>query len=73
MLCERASGSRDGLGIGENAIILIKYDPSVTQSLDDFNALQNTQMQNALTKLKLLKEEVMNLAYISCIVNIRAN
>ena len=69
MICERASSGKDGSGIGEHAIIMIKFDSSQTYTLEQFETIQNQQIDLALLKLELLKEEVMNLVYASCIVN----
>ena len=68
MLCERASGSKDGAGIDEHEIIMIKYDPNGTLNLDEFKRSQDIQIDIAYNKLKGVKEEIMNLAYVSCIV-----
>lgn len=70
MLCERASGSRNGIGLGDYAIIMISYDPSVTMQLTEFCQQQNEQMNTALNQLLKLKEEVMNITYESCIVSL---
>ena len=68
-LCERASGSADGIGVDENAIIMIKYDLSKTHTLEEFKSVQMIQIDEALLKLQLLKEEVIQLTYISCLVS----
>ena len=68
MLCERASGSKNGLGIGDYGIIMIKLDPAVTITLDIFCKKQDANIDYALNQLYKLKEEVMNLAYDSCLV-----
>lgn len=68
MLCERASNSLDGSGVQDHEIIMIKFDSTYTYNLEEFIQLQETQMDTALCKLNLLKEEIMKLTYISCIV-----
>jgi hypothetical protein len=68
MLCERASGSKNGLGVGDYGIIMVKFNPSVTITLEDFCKKQNDNIDYALNQLYQLKEEVMNLAYDSCLV-----
>ena len=68
MLCERGSGSRNGLGIGDYNIIMIKHDAFETMTLQDFCNKQNKQIDYALSQLIKLKEEIMNLAYDSCLV-----
>lgn len=67
-LCERASSSKNGLGDEENSILMIKIDTNATYTLEEFNQFQDVQINSALQKLKALKEEVINLTYISCIV-----
>ena len=67
-LCERASNSRTGLGDGEHGITMISYDYAVTYQLDDFRTLQFRCVDASLTRLHALKEEIMDLAYASCIV-----
>ena len=47
---------------------MIKFDSSHTYNLDEFTNLQDSQMNTALNKLNLLKEEIMKLTYIACIV-----
>lgn len=73
MLCERASSSKNGLGIGDYAIIMVKYDPTVTMSLQEFCSKQDEQVDYALKQLLQLKEEVMNVTYDSCLVSIYTN
>jgi hypothetical protein len=68
MLTERASGSVDGIGIGDEAIIMIKYDTNMIYAMEDFKILQYNQIDLAVEKLKLLKEEIIKITYISCIV-----
>jgi hypothetical protein len=73
MLCERALSSnvtRDDLNNNEHSIIMIDCEQSVTYSLSEFKLKQHNQIKNAMEKLKLLKEEIMDVAYASCIVNI---
>lgn len=69
MICERASSCKDGSGIGEHEIIMITYDSSQTYTLKQFEAIQDRQIELALSKLQALKEETMELTYASCIVN----
>lgn len=66
-LCERASGSKTGLGEGRHAILMVKIDPNSTHSLGDFSRIQYEQIDHAFNKLKLIQQEVINLAYVSCI------
>jgi hypothetical protein len=68
MLCERASGSKTGLGIGDYGIIMVKYDSLVVMSLNEFCNKQNEQCNYALSQLRQLKDEVMGVAYDSCLV-----
>jgi hypothetical protein len=67
-LCERASNSLDGSGVSGHDIIMINYDFSCTYTLEEFNNLQNKQCDLALSRLNALKEEIIKLSYISCIV-----
>ena len=67
-LCERASGSKTSITIIESEITMIKYDPNATLSLEDFNRAQNNQINFALRQLQAIKEEIMDLCYVSCIV-----
>ena len=69
MLTERASASIDGLGVGEHAIIMVKYETSEIYALEQFKQLQYAQIDLALEKLQLLKQDIMKITYISCIVN----
>lgn len=64
-LCERASDSKTGLGEGENAILMVKLDPNLTYSLEDFSRIQHEQIDKAYNKLNLIQQEVINLAYVS--------
>lgn len=66
-LCERASGSKTGLGMGEHAILMVKIEPNSTHSLEDFSRIQHEQIDQAYNKLKLIQQEVINLVYVSCI------
>ena len=68
MLTERASGSIDGIGIGENAIIMVKFDPYEIYELEAFKSIQNVQIDVALGKLRMLKDDIIKLTYISCVV-----
>lgn len=68
-LCERASSSRDGIGEGIDAITMINYDSEQTLTLSDFESMQYLQIEIALDKLRRLKEEIMDLTYISCVVS----
>jgi hypothetical protein len=68
MMCERASSCKDGSGSEEHGIIMIAYDSSQTYTLEQFEAIQDQQIELALSKLKALKEETMELTYASCIV-----
>ena len=68
-MCEEALNSRNGKGLNSNTeIILIKYDPTVTYTLDEFRYIQLEQIDLAFERLKLLKNEIMNICYLSCIV-----
>ena len=67
-LCERASGSLTGDGVQQYAITMLRYNATDTLNLSDFQAAQNAQIAHALSQLHCLKEEVMNLTYMSCIV-----
>jgi hypothetical protein len=69
MLTERASSSMDGLGVGENAIVMVKFDPYEVYELEGFRKMQDVQIGLALDKLKSLKAEIIKLTYISCIVS----
>ena len=68
MLCERASGSKNGIGVGDYGIIMIKYDSTSTITLENFCKNQNENIENALNQLYKLKDEVMNITYNSCLV-----
>lgn len=69
-LCERASNSRNGLGIDENSqIIMIKFDPTFTYTLDDFRSIQFEQVELALERLKALQNSIIDICYMACIVN----
>lgn len=70
MLTERASSSADGSGDGEHAITMIRYDTSEIYELEDFKKIQYDQIDIALGKLQKLKEEIIKLTYISCVVSI---
>jgi uncharacterized protein (DUF488 family) len=72
MLCERASSyetveSPDK--IDNKLILFITYDPNVTMNLSEFKDLQMNQIEDSLIKLYAVKEEIMNVTYISCIVS----
>lgn len=67
MLTERASGSRDGHGVGEHAITMIKLDTTEIYELEDFQRMQSVQIEQALERLMLLKEEIIKLTYVSCV------
>lgn len=68
-LCERASNSSNGRGLSDQTeIIMIKFDPEVTYTLDEFRVIQYTQIDLALQRLRALKEEIMNICYLACIV-----
>jgi hypothetical protein len=68
MISERASSCKDGSGMGEHEIIMITYDSTQTYTLEQFEEIQDRQIELALSKLKALKEETMELTYASCIV-----
>jgi hypothetical protein len=68
MMCERASSCKDGSGTQEHSIIMITYDTSQTYGLEQFAAIQDQQIEIALSRLRALKEETMELTYASCIV-----
>ena len=67
MLTERASGSRDGLGVGEHAITMIKFDTTEIYELEEFKKMQSAQIEQALVRLQLLKEEIVKLTYVCCV------
>jgi hypothetical protein len=69
MLCERASGSRYGVGDGQGSIIMIKYNDRLTYSLEEFCTQQQNQIGHALKQLTSFKETAMELIYDSCIVS----
>lgn len=72
MLCERASSSQNDIITPNNTtygILMIKYDRSTCMSLEDFFKQQYTQIDWALEQLFKLKQEIMDIAYDSCIVN----
>ena len=64
-LCERASGSKTGLGEDLHGITMVKFDASVTHTLQDFTRIQYEQIDLALEKLRAIKKEVIELAYVS--------
>ena len=68
-LCERASGSKNGSGVGQNAIKMIEFNSSITYTLNDFNTIQQIQIEKSLGQLRQLKEEIKNICYISCVVS----
>jgi hypothetical protein len=67
MLCERISSSQASSDNKTN-LIMVKCDPSIVFSLDDFFEIQDRQIEDCLDVLLKLKEEVMSVAYDSCIV-----
>lgn len=69
-LCEEASSSANGRGSNDQTeILMIRFDPSVTYTLDEFRSVQYEQIDLALHRLQALKEEIMNICYLACIVN----
>jgi hypothetical protein len=70
LLCERASGSRFGVGDGSSSIIMIKHNDKVTLTLEEFCRKQVNQINHSLDQLNSFKETVMDLVYDSCIVSI---
>ena len=68
-LCEEASSSANGRGSNDQTeILMIRFDPSVTYTLDEFRSVQYEQIDLALHRLQALKEEIMNICYLACIV-----
>nr|XP_039247972.1 dynein heavy chain 6, axonemal-like [Styela clava] len=65
-ICEDACGSRDGFGIGENAILLIQYNNRHTYSLDEFCDLQNEKCSEASTQLEELRKSIADMCYRAC-------
>lgn len=64
-LCERASNSKNGLGEELHAITMVKFDTSATHTLEDFSRIQYDQIDLALSKLKAIQKEVIELTYVS--------
>ena len=72
-MCEKASGSKTSITLNENEITMLKYDPNVTLTLKDFNKVQENQINLALNQLRAIKDEVMDLCYVSCVVKLKLN
>lgn len=66
-LCERISSSQSSNDNKSN-LIMVKCDPTTVFSLDDFFQIQDVQINDCLDILIKFKEEVMNIAFDSCIV-----
>ena len=75
-LCERASSSQNDIPTPNNTtygILMIKYDRSTCMSLEAFFKQQYVQIDWALEQLFRLKQEIMQIAYDSCIVIFKKN
>ncbi|XP_052105827.1 dynein axonemal heavy chain 6-like isoform X2 [Mytilus californianus] len=65
-LLEAASGSRDGIGEKDSAIILIVVDRSATLTLDEFKDIQVVQAEKALGQLNTLRNKIIDIVWESC-------
>ena len=68
-LCEAASGSLTGEGLGENAVSLIRLDKTVTLTLQEFKNVQRKQNEYALKQLNALRDKIIEIAWESCAVS----
>ena len=68
-LLEAASGSRDGIGEKDSAIILIVVDRSATLTLDEFKDIQVVQAEKALGQLNSLRNKIIDIVWESCAVS----
>ena len=69
-LCEKASGSKTSITLNESEITMLRYDPNLTLTLKEFNRVQENQINLALNQLRAIKAEIMDLCYVSCVVEI---
>jgi hypothetical protein len=69
-MCELASGSLDGLGMGDTAILLVKVDKSVMMTLSEFMGAQKYQGEYALNQLNALRKNVVDIVWESCTVSV---
>jgi len=69
-LCEYASSSRDGIGEGDSAIILVSLDRSKTLTLEDFKNVQFQQGKIALQQLNTFRKKIIDIVWESCAVSI---
>lgn len=68
-LCERASGSLTGYGVGENAIVLLDLKRKDCITLGEFISHQRVQGDIALKQLKAIENSVTDLVFEACAVS----
>uniref|UniRef100_UPI00398F3748 dynein axonemal heavy chain 6-like n=1 Tax=Pristiophorus japonicus TaxID=55135 RepID=UPI00398F3748 len=66
-LCEAASCSNGGLGIGENAISFVKLDRTSSYSCEQFAEIQSEQREYALEQLFDLRYKIIQMVKESCL------
>nr|XP_018672447.1 dynein heavy chain 6, axonemal-like [Ciona intestinalis] len=66
IMCENISGSRDGLGVGADAILLLKYDSRKTYNLEEFCLVQKKQRDKSIKKLSEFRNFVVKLTHDVC-------
>lgn len=67
-LCELASSSLNGAGVGSSAISLVRLDSFSMLTLEQFVESQQAQRELAWTGLALLRDTVVSLVLESCTV-----
>ena len=70
-LCEAASGSLNGVGVGQAAISLIDLNKNSTITLPEVMDMQEKQTEKAYHQLKALRKTVIDIVWESCAVSVR--
>lgn len=70
-LCEAASCSTDGLGVGHSAISLVNLDRSQTLTLKQFMEAQKIHGDAALKKINALRDKIVSIVWESCAVRLQ--
>lgn len=70
-LCEAASCSTDGLGVGHSAISLVNLDRSQTLTLKQFMEAQKNHGDAALKKINALRDKIVSIVWESCAVRLQ--
>uniref|UniRef100_H3AD21 Uncharacterized protein n=1 Tax=Latimeria chalumnae TaxID=7897 RepID=H3AD21_LATCH len=66
-LCETASSSNGGLGLGDSAIIFVKLDRSRSYLLDEFYNVQRHQCKHAFGQIESLRNKIIEMIKQSCL------